>query len=466
MGKTLCVSKHRFLSSERCLETHDESLSRVAKCILEGDAKHIIVLAGAGISTASGIPDFRTPGSGLYDNLAEYNLPWPEAVFDLEYFYSDPAPFYRLAKELYPSGRYKPNIAHYFIRLLHEKSRLLRVYTQNIDSLERLAGIPEKKLIEAHGTFLKATCTVCLSKAPTEVVKKAIDTSTVPKCKKCGGVIKPDIVFFGENLPARFWKYKIDLLQTDLVLVMGTSLEVYPFASIADDVSKSVPRVLFNRDLVGTFRHRSRPLDIVVLGSVTESIKQLVKFLAWDNELNELLDECGASEPASLNPREDGKNTKYSPRKSTSNANNGSRQFSTVANSGQRNISRLTTRLRHLPMSDQLSASRSRSTDFSAPRSMSTEPTITSHQDKAPIESISVRRFAVRPKTTSAGEQIAPSSVRPVKKSHAKNLKPQPKNALALFRQLLDSPTLSDSDTSNSLSSVLPSPDFERKKHS
>ncbi|VDP84888.1 unnamed protein product [Echinostoma caproni] len=152
-------------------DSPDQTISKVADYIKQNDVKRIVVLAGAGISTASGIPDFRTPGSGLYDNLARFDLPWPEAVFDLEYFYSDPKPFYVLAKELYPSGRYRPNVAHYFIRLLHEQSRLLRVYTQNIDSLERMAGIPEEKLVEAHGTFLTATCTVCRAKASRDLVK-------------------------------------------------------------------------------------------------------------------------------------------------------------------------------------------------------------------------------------------------------------------------------------------------------
>ena len=80
---------------------------------------------------------FRTPGTGLYDNLRQYRVPVPQAIFDIDYFESHPKPFYTLAKELYPSGRYRPNYAHYFIRLLHEKGILLRVYTQNIDGLER-----------------------------------------------------------------------------------------------------------------------------------------------------------------------------------------------------------------------------------------------------------------------------------------------------------------------------------------
>ena len=99
--------------------------------------QNIVVVQGAGISTGSGIPDFRSKGTGLYSNLAQYNIPYPEAIFDIDFFRLRPKPFYTLAKELYPSGKYKPNVVHYFIRLLFEKQMLLRVYTQNIDGLER-----------------------------------------------------------------------------------------------------------------------------------------------------------------------------------------------------------------------------------------------------------------------------------------------------------------------------------------
>lgn len=82
-------------------------------------------------------PQFRTPGTGLYDNLQKYNIPNPTAIFDLEYFHKDPKPFFELAKELYPNTKYHPCHAHLFVRLLHEKGLLLRMYTQNIDGLER-----------------------------------------------------------------------------------------------------------------------------------------------------------------------------------------------------------------------------------------------------------------------------------------------------------------------------------------
>ncbi|MEQ2195191.1 NAD-dependent protein deacetylase sirtuin-3, mitochondrial, partial [Xenoophorus captivus] len=112
----------------------------VAKNIREQRYRRVVVMAGAGISTPSGIPDFRykglSPGSGLYDNLQQYDLPYAEAIFEIGFFHRNPNPFFALAKELYP-GNYLPNLTHYFVSLLHKKGQLLRMYTQNIDGLER-----------------------------------------------------------------------------------------------------------------------------------------------------------------------------------------------------------------------------------------------------------------------------------------------------------------------------------------
>jgi hypothetical protein len=131
--------------------------------------KNIIILTGAGISTSAGIPDFRTKGTGLYDNLQEYNLPYAEAVFDISYFRSKPQAFYTLAKEIMP-GKYAPTLTHHFIKFLDDKGILLRCYTQNIDGLERLAGLNEDKLVEAHGTFATSKCIKCHYKVESDVI--------------------------------------------------------------------------------------------------------------------------------------------------------------------------------------------------------------------------------------------------------------------------------------------------------
>uniref|UniRef100_A0A8C7XCM5 Sirtuin 3 n=1 Tax=Oryzias sinensis TaxID=183150 RepID=A0A8C7XCM5_9TELE len=224
------------------------TLQDIARSLRDRQHKRVAVMAGAGISTPSGIPDFRlarkngrknvscalplttentcrSPGSGLYDNLQQYDLPYAEAIFEIGFFHRNPAPFFALAKELYP-GNYRPNPTHFFVHLLHQKGQLLRMYTQNIDGLERLAGIPPEKLVEAHGTFATATCTSCLQKYKGEELQPAVMSGSVPKCSACGGVVKPDIVFFGEELPPRFLKYLTDFPLADLLIIMGTSLEV------------------------------------------------------------------------------------------------------------------------------------------------------------------------------------------------------------------------------------------------
>lgn len=258
-------------------------------------------MAGAGISTPSGIPDFRSPGSGLYDNLQQYDLPYAEAIFELTFFHHNPNPFFALAKELYP-GNYQPNLTHYFVRLLHKKGQLLRMYTQNIDGLERLAGIPPDMLVEAHGTFATATCTACLRKYEAEDLRPDILRGTVPKCPTCKGVIKPDIVFFGEELPHHFFKYLTDFPLADLLIIMGTSLEVEPFASLAGAVRGSVPRLLINRDLVGPFAWRRRPQDVVQLGDVVGGVQALVDALGWTQELDALM--AAAAEKAATKTEE------------------------------------------------------------------------------------------------------------------------------------------------------------------
>lgn len=220
-------------------------------------------MVGAGISTSAGIPDFRSPESGLYSNLQKYNLPYPSAIFQFSYFRDNPRPFFALAKELYP-GSFKPTPCHYFIKLLEKKGLLLRHYTQNIDTLERVTGIDGEKLVEAHGTFYKNHCIGCNLEYSMEWAKEKIFKDKIPVCSECHGIVKPDIVFFGENLPEKFYNLpEVDFKKCDLLIVMGTSLEVQPFASLIERVNKNCIRLLINREIVGKL---SDPLTEMFLG--------------------------------------------------------------------------------------------------------------------------------------------------------------------------------------------------------
>lgn len=263
-------------------------LQDVADLIRTGACQRVLVMAGAGISTPSGIPDFRSPGSGLYSNLQQYNLPYPEAIFELSFFSHNPKPFFALAKELRP-GNCRPNIIHYFIRLLHDKGLLLRLYTQNIDGLERASGIPPSKLVEAHGSFASATCTVCQRSWPGEDIWADVMEDRVPLCPVCTGVVKPDIVFFGESMPQRFFLHMVDFPMADLLLILGTSLEVEPFASLSEAVRRSVPRLLINRDVVGPFAWCPRSQDVVQQGDVVHGVQRLVELLGWSKEMRDLI---------------------------------------------------------------------------------------------------------------------------------------------------------------------------------
>jgi NAD-dependent SIR2 family protein deacetylase len=136
-----------------------------------------VLLTGAGISVNAGIPDFRTPGTGLYSKLAEYDLPTPESVFEINYFKSNPKPFYKLAQQLGPQKdiRYVPTFTHYFIKLLEEQGLLFLNLTQNIDGLEIDAGVDPELVMMAHGNFLSAHCSKCKISTDIQLVVGMMD---------------------------------------------------------------------------------------------------------------------------------------------------------------------------------------------------------------------------------------------------------------------------------------------------
>ncbi|KAM9481592.1 NAD-dependent protein deacetylase sirtuin-3 isoform 1-T3 [Clarias gariepinus] len=265
------------------------ALETVGRMMKLGRLQNVVVVAGAGISTASGIPDFRTPGTGLYANLEKYNVPYPEAVFNIDYFSEDPRPFFSLAKELYP-GRHRPNYIHYFIRMLHQKGLLLRMYTQNIDGLEKMCGIPDEKLVEAHGSFATASCHLCYTPFPADEAKKAIMSDSVPTCSFCSATVKPNVVFFGEDLPEKYFQHETDFPNADLLIIMGTSLKIEPFASLVNTVKSRVPRLLLNRHAVGPFERKPlRRGDYVELGDLVDLVRRLAEILDWHAEIQHLM---------------------------------------------------------------------------------------------------------------------------------------------------------------------------------
>eukprot|EP00588_Corethron_pennatum_P019318 CAMPEP_0194319468 /NCGR_PEP_ID=MMETSP0171-20130528/15905_1 /TAXON_ID=218684 /ORGANISM="Corethron pennatum, Strain L29A3" /LENGTH=379 /DNA_ID=CAMNT_0039076681 /DNA_START=280 /DNA_END=1419 /DNA_ORIENTATION=+ len=275
------------------------SLAELARKLSDGKLKKILVLSGAGISCSAGIPDFRTPGTGLYDNLQKYDLPFAEAVFDLDFYRRNPRPFVSLARELWPRkrGGHKPTLAHCFLRLLERKGLLLRAYTQNIDGLEVLAGVSEDKVFECHGHFRTASCIRCGASYDGERCRDEMlgGDGTVPRCQKCTGYVKPDIVFFGESLPGKFFpllKKDIKALgigKGGLMIVMGTSLEVNPVASIPNMV-RGCSRLLLNRECVGNFvdRHVEGSKDLFLPCDCDDGVRYLCQLAGWEKDLDEI----------------------------------------------------------------------------------------------------------------------------------------------------------------------------------
>ncbi|KNC77806.1 hypothetical protein SARC_09745 [Sphaeroforma arctica JP610] len=270
------------------------TLQHVADYIKSGKCKRIVVLQGAGVSTSAGIPDFRGP-KGLYSQLEKYQLPYPEAIFDIGFFEKNPVPFFSLAKSLFP-GNFKPTYTHFFVRMLQEKSLLKRCFTQNIDALERRAGIDPELTVEAHGSFASGTCMDCGKGYPQDYVYGFVNNDQLPCCaeSKCEGVVKPDIVFFGENLPARFdERANEDFDECDLLLIMGTSLKVAPFSHLCTFVDKTCVRLMLNLEVpkVPFFDWSSKlNRDVRYLGTCDEGCRQLTAMLGWEDELNELIE--------------------------------------------------------------------------------------------------------------------------------------------------------------------------------
>lgn len=199
-------------------------------------SKRVVFFGGAGVSTESGIPDFRSE-NGLYQARTKYGHS-PEEMLSNSFFMNNTETFYDYYKSnmLYPDV--KPNKAHYALAALEEKGKLKAVITQNIDGLHQLAG--SKKVFELHGSVLRNHCTRCHTTYCREYIIKPESSnpakypgSSIPRCIKCGGIIKPDVVLYEEPLDQDVMERSIDAISNaDMLIVGGTSLVVYPAAGL------------------------------------------------------------------------------------------------------------------------------------------------------------------------------------------------------------------------------------------
>jgi NAD-dependent histone deacetylase SIR2 len=294
LGRAIC----RELQKRTRLENY-RNIDDAAKLLRE--RKNIMVITGAGISTSLGIPDFRSKNTGFYSELREMGYEDPEEVFNIDNFDENPNIFYKLAGRIVPDLK-KWSPTHEFIKVLQDKDKLLTNYTQNIDNVEEHAGIAEDKLIQCHGSWAYATCRKCGYKVKGEEIFDAVREREPARCEQCirtihasksgmkrkrssngskkrrgpgdfddddsdgaydipePGIMKPDITFFGEQLPNQFFVRlkEHDREKVDLIIVIGTSMKVQPVCEIPHFVPRDVPQIYISRDVC-------TPIRIIVL---------------------------------------------------------------------------------------------------------------------------------------------------------------------------------------------------------
>lgn len=199
-------------------------------------SRSAVALTGAGVSTGSGIPDFRSP-SGLYSKVSP-------RTFEIDFFMSFPDEYYKIAVEhIHPLADREPNAAHFMLARLEEQGLLKALITQNIDGLHFKAG--SQNVIEFHGDVIHFFCMDCDQSFDRMYVDRAVRLSGSPHCDRCGALIRPGIVFFGDPIPLEaLYKARKYTLDADLFIALGSSLEVNPAASLALDAYRAGARLM------------------------------------------------------------------------------------------------------------------------------------------------------------------------------------------------------------------------------
>ncbi|URA10170.1 NAD-dependent protein deacylase [Thermospira aquatica] len=238
----------------------DTLMEYIQKC------KSMVVITGAGISTKAGIPDFRSQ-NGIY-RQGGVN----ETLFHIEAFREDPATFYKTFAPLYTSIlNAQPTYTHHFLKRLEELGRLKTIITQNIDGLHHKAG--SKNVIEIHGHLRQWDCLECRASYDTsEEIEKHVQKGEIPRCVACGGVLKPHVVFFGEYVMGL--EKAMQAVQTaDLLVVLGSSLVVYPVAGLPGYREEESHFVIINRE--------PTPLDEEAEIVIHEDMDEVLKHLGF-----------------------------------------------------------------------------------------------------------------------------------------------------------------------------------------
>lgn len=229
---------------------------------LMAESKHLVAFTGAGVSTLSGLPDFRGK-NGLYSGRPDA---WK--IFDLETFHRDPSVYYQGTRSLlYGDHDLSASLVHHTLARWQKEGRLKALITQNVDLLHQKAGSTE--VIEVHGSPLVHRCLACGTEYDYWGIAAQVQAGRIPHCP-CGGAIKPDITFFGEALPeAAFTRARREVSRADLLLVLGTSLTVQPAASLPSLCLRSGGRVV----IINEQPTEMDPLAILVLRDLEEAFE-------------------------------------------------------------------------------------------------------------------------------------------------------------------------------------------------
>lgn len=225
-------------------------------------SKYAVAFTGAGISTASGIPDFRSPGKGLW----EKNDPFE--VASLTAFRDRPEKFFNWIKPLFLQARSaKPNPAHIYLSQMENKGIIKSIITQNIDGLHQESGA--KRVIELHGSARTATCPNCRSTYGTDHLFEFFNSDVnLPTCSQCGQIIKPDVVLFEEMLPEKAWhSAHQEVGRADLIIVIGSSLEVYPASTLPEIAIRNGAKLIINtlsKTPMDHFADVLLPIDVII----------------------------------------------------------------------------------------------------------------------------------------------------------------------------------------------------------
>ncbi|MCI8342403.1 MAG: NAD-dependent protein deacylase [Firmicutes bacterium] len=240
------------------------SIDKLKKWIDESD--NIVFFGGAGVSTESGIPDFRGE-EGIYKTVSQYGVR-PETILSHTFFLKEPAIFFEYYKNFLLCPNAEPNEAHLALAELEKRGKVKAIITQNIDNLHQKAG--SENVLELHGTLYRNYCMNCRCEYETDFVVKS---KGVPRCKKCSGIVRPDVVLYEEGLDGNVLDKAVRYISSaDVLIVGGTSLAVYPAAGLVN-YYKGNKLVLINKSET-SFDKKADLIIHQAIGNVFEKIIQ------------------------------------------------------------------------------------------------------------------------------------------------------------------------------------------------